>query len=113
MPISEKLLHSIVEQTDEDGLMRLVPMEKSLISFEYTVKEFRSALDGILASDEDLSNLYLSFKEQYHKPRPIQDHTEGEFLLENYAKKGTNGDIDVDDDQPRNWEMKLNKCNKT
>jgi hypothetical protein len=64
-------------------------MEKSLIHFEYSVKEFRSALNGLLSSDEDLSNTYLSYKQQNMKPRPIQDHSEVEFLLETYAKKGT------------------------
>jgi hypothetical protein len=52
------------------------------------LKEFRSAIDGILSSDEDLSNFYLSYKRATNLPRPIKDHTEIEMLLENYSKKG-------------------------
>jgi magnesium transporter len=89
-PVCHKLLESVASQTNEDGLMRLVPLERSLIAFEYSLKEFRSAIDGLLASDEDLSNLYITDKSQSKRQRDREDHTEAEILLENYAKKGIN-----------------------
>ena len=62
-------------------------MKKSLVNFQYSVKEFHSALEDVLKSDDDLSNLYLTHKRIHSTPRPIMAHVEAEFMMEIYAKK--------------------------
>lgn len=42
------------------------------------IQEYHSALKDLLASDEDLANLYISYKAQTGKPRLASDHAEAE-----------------------------------
>jgi hypothetical protein len=48
-PVVDKVLNLT---DDKDALMRIVPMKKSLTNFQYSVKEYQSALDDVLKSDE-------------------------------------------------------------
>lgn len=55
-----------------------------LMSEEVTLshaQEYHSALKDLLASDEDLANLYLSYKATAGKPRLASDHAEAEVRL--------------------------------
>lgn len=49
----------------------------------YSVKEFRSALQDVLKSEEDLSRMYL-----YAPLRSVKDHEEAEIYLETSDKRG-------------------------
>lgn len=63
IPVISKGLDSILSVDNrEDAFLRLTQMQNSLITFEYSVKEMRSAIDDLLKSDEDLSNIYISRK---------------------------------------------------
>jgi hypothetical protein len=51
------------------------------------VKEFQDALEDVLKSDDDLSNIYLTHKETTGSPRPLLEHTEVEDMLEIYSRR--------------------------
>jgi len=83
-PIIKKLL---TVTDDTDALVRFLPMKKSLINFQYAVKEYQSALEDVLQSDDDLANLYLTHKQKYGAPRPTLNHDEAETMLEVYSRR--------------------------
>ena len=74
----------ILNTAREDALYRLLTLSKSLGQLDLDVKSSNDALSTLLASDEDMAALYLSHRAA-GASRPIDQHTEVELMLENYA----------------------------
>ena len=74
----------ILNTSREDALYRLLTLSKSLGQLDLDVKSSNDALSTLLASDEDMAALYLSHRAA-GTSRPIDQHTEVELMLENYA----------------------------
>jgi hypothetical protein len=77
-PIFNVLLEETVASPSDKILRRILAFKKSLISFENNVLFIEEAINSFLASDKDMSSLYLSEK------RDITEHEEVELLLEGY-----------------------------
>jgi hypothetical protein len=65
----------------------LLLLKNSLTNFETGVKEFQSAVSDILKCDEDLANMYLTYKSHTRSNPAVADHFQSEILLESYAKR--------------------------
>ena len=59
----------------------IITIQNKLIDFQTNANDVINVISELLASDEDMSKIYIS-KEN----NPIDQHTEVEFLLENYQK---------------------------
>jgi len=71
----------------ESSLDALLPLQGALHDFADRVDATRQALLDVLASDEDLSLMYLTtYKETGHRRR-VDQHDEVEMMLENYVKQ--------------------------
>lgn len=71
----------------ETSLDALLPLQGALHDFADRVDATRNALLDVLASDEDLSLMYLTtYKETGHRRR-VDEHDEVEMMLENYVKQ--------------------------
>jgi len=71
----------------QTSLDRLLPLENSLNEFLATVTQLRVAMNEVLSSDQDMSEMYLtSMLETGHRRRHDQ-HEEVEMMFENYLKQ--------------------------
>lgn len=93
MPSIERVLDILSTTTDfggntvQDCLDRLLPLENSLNEFSVKVDQIRRAFLDVLASDEDMSTMYLTaFRDTGHRRR-VDQHDEVEMMLENYIKQ--------------------------
>jgi magnesium transporter len=93
VPSIDLVLDTLSTTTDFGGntvqhcLDRLLPLENALNEFSVKVDHIRKALDEVLASDEDMSTMYLTaFRETGHR-RLVDQHDEVEMMLENYIKQ--------------------------
>lgn len=77
-PIFNVLLEETVASPSDKILRRILAFKKSLMSFENNVMFIEEAINSFLASDKDMSSLYLSEK------RDASEHEEVELLLEGY-----------------------------
>ena len=59
----------------------IVTLQNKIINFQTRVNDVKNVIEELLDSDEDMANIYIS-KEN----NPITEHTEVEYLLENYQK---------------------------
>lgn len=59
----------------------IVTLQNKIINFQTRVTDVKNVIEELLDSDEDMANIYIS-KEN----NPITEHTEVEYLLENYQK---------------------------
>eukprot|EP01127_Copromyxa_protea_P005740 TRINITY_DN15600_c0_g1_i1.p1 TRINITY_DN15600_c0_g1~~TRINITY_DN15600_c0_g1_i1.p1 ORF type:complete len:413 (+),score=51.34 TRINITY_DN15600_c0_g1_i1:155-1240(+) len=79
--VVNKLLSQIYATPDTDVFFtKLVPLNRSLITFQFSVKELFSILEALLENDTDLTKMCLSTKTP-------QTRIEVELLLEEYYKK--------------------------
>lgn len=92
-PSIELVLDTLSTTTDFGGntvqncLDRLLPLENALNEFSVKVDQTRRALLDVLASDEDMSTMYLTaFHDTGHRRR-VDQHDEVEMMLENYIKQ--------------------------
>ena len=56
-PVVDDLLLNLTEQTSESVLRRLLPIKNSLTDFEFNVKEVRSEIVELLASNDNIASL--------------------------------------------------------
>jgi magnesium transporter len=77
--ISSQLLGS-----SEQVLYDIMQKKQQLNRFTTFVRELHESLEGLLQSDEDMANMYLSEKLLYGRNRDVDKHEEVEMLLENY-----------------------------
>ena len=68
-------------ENNNNNFNNLVNIHNGLINFETKVKDIKTVIDDLLNSDEDMSKLYISIKDN-----PIDKHNEVELILENYEK---------------------------
>lgn len=92
-PSIDLVLDTLSSTTDFGGntvqhcLDRLLPLENALNEFSVKVDQIRNALHEVLASDEDMSMMYLTaFYDTGHRRR-VDQHDEVEMMLENYIKQ--------------------------
>ncbi|GAB0489417.1 hypothetical protein MMPV_000636 [Pyropia vietnamensis] len=70
-----------------DGLDALLPLEMALNELAGSVGMVRTALNEVLMSDEDMSDMYLSWKAATGKERSVDQHDEIEMMVEGYLKQ--------------------------
>ena len=75
----------LLNTSREAKLYRLITLSKALSTLAIDVKRSQSAISALLASDEDMSMTYLTYRDQKGSERAIDDHTDVELLLENFA----------------------------
>jgi len=80
IPVVNCVLDTLASRTDEEALMKLLPMSRSLNDFNFSVQEFRSAIVSILKNDNDLKAMCLTSKTE-------KNRKEIELLLEYYSKQ--------------------------
>lgn len=92
-PGVETVLDTLSTTTDfggstvQDCLDRLLPLENSLNEFIGKVDGVRDAMYELLASDEDMSEMYLTTKVETGYRRRVDQHDEVEMMFENYSKQ--------------------------
>ena len=85
-PVTEHLLAQFEQRELKRTLISgLVPLRSSLSSFEKQLASIVQQLDLLLASDEDLSAMYLSHKVEFGAKRDKEEHHALELLLESYV----------------------------
>lgn len=84
-PVTQ-ILRALEEDIDREKLRHLLIHSKKLGTFEQKARLVRDALDELLEADDDLASMYLTERKRTGKPRPTQEHTEAEMLLESYHK---------------------------
>lgn len=84
-PVTQ-ILRALEEDIDREKLRHLLIHSKKLGTFEQKARLVRDALDELLEADDDLASMYLTERKTTGKPRPTQEHTEVEMLLESYHK---------------------------
>lgn len=67
--------------TGNNDFNNLVKIHNQLVNYQTKVSDIKNVIDELLASDEDMSKIYVS-----RENNPIDDHNEVELLLENYEK---------------------------
>lgn len=93
IPSVDMVLDTLSTTTDfggntvQDCLDRLLPLENSLNEFALHVDQLRRTLHEVLASDEDMSMMYLSDFRDTGRRRRVDQHDEVEIMLENYIKQ--------------------------
>ena len=55
--------------------------QKQIFILFFSVRELRQALDNVLADDQDMSLMYLTYKLSSCHPRRVDDHWEAELLV--------------------------------
>jgi magnesium transporter len=72
-----------------DALMldRLLGAKNKLNELQNRATQLRSALNEVLMSDEDMSEMYLSTKVESGHRRRVDQHEEVEMMFENYLKQ--------------------------
>lgn len=80
------ILRELEEDIDREKLRHLLIHSKKLGTFEQKARLVRDALYELLEADDDLASMYLTERKTTGKPRPTQEHTEVEMLLESYHK---------------------------
>jgi len=82
IPVVKGILQSFTSDpaNTDDTVVRMIPMSNTLTNFHTSLVEFRSAIEDVLESENDLSHLCLSRKDK-------STRTEVEMVLENYSKK--------------------------
>ncbi|EME29228.1 magnesium transporter CorA-like family protein (MRS2-7) isoform 2 [Galdieria sulphuraria] len=68
-------------------LDRLLPLQNSLNEFEVKIREAHTALNDVLRSDEDMSEMYLTTKLETGHRRRVDQHEEVEMMFETYLKQ--------------------------
>jgi magnesium transporter len=92
-PATDLVLDTLSTTTDFGGdtvqhcLDRLLPLENALNEFAVKVDQIRRALNQVLASDEDMSTMYLTVFRDTGQRRRVDQHDEVEMMLENYIKQ--------------------------
>ncbi|KAK4532320.1 hypothetical protein CCYA_CCYA11G3177 [Cyanidiococcus yangmingshanensis] len=77
--------HSI--PPDAIMLDRLLGAKNKLNELQNRATQLRSALNEVLLSDEDMSEMYLSIKAESGHRRRVDQHEEVEMMFENYLKQ--------------------------
>lgn len=70
-----------------EGLDALLPLEMALNELTGSVGMVRTALNEVLMSDEDMSDMYLSWKAATGEERGVDEHDEIEMMVEGYLKQ--------------------------
>lgn len=70
-----------------EGLDALLPLEMALNELAGSVGMVRTALNEVLMSDEDMSDMYLSWKAATGEERGVDEHDEIEMMVEGYLKQ--------------------------
>ncbi|OSX77355.1 hypothetical protein BU14_0152s0050 [Porphyra umbilicalis] len=70
-----------------EGLDQLLPLEMGLNELTGSVGMVRTALNEVLMSDEDMSDMYLSWKSATGEERGVDEHDEIEMMVEGYLKQ--------------------------
>jgi magnesium transporter len=92
-PATDLVLDTLSTTQDFGGdtvqhcLDRLLPLENALNEFAVKVDQIRHALNEVLASDEDMSTMYLTVFRDTGRRRRVDEHDEVEMMLENYIKQ--------------------------
>lgn len=139
LPVVDRTLTAIAESTsansgDDDSLIRLIPMQRALSTFQTSVKELYTALEDTLADDLDVERLCLTFKSPKYRTEStrltfvkfalLSSHSVVEMLVENYSKRteemlnevkqmqqeitATHQVVDMTMNSNRNYLMRLN-----
>jgi hypothetical protein len=75
----------LLNTSRESALYRMITLSRALGALALEVKRSNSALQALLANDEDMAGTYLSSREATGIKRSVDDHIDVELLLENFA----------------------------
>eukprot|EP00002_Diphylleia_rotans_P037210 TRINITY_DN8292_c0_g1_i2.p1 TRINITY_DN8292_c0_g1~~TRINITY_DN8292_c0_g1_i2.p1 ORF type:complete len:341 (+),score=70.18 TRINITY_DN8292_c0_g1_i2:134-1156(+) len=81
------VLDNLARDLNMPSLERLLPLNKSLTSFDVSVNEVKEAISAILNSNTDMANMYLSIRAQTGSARMVEQHDEMEMMLETYLQQ--------------------------
>jgi len=95
MPVVDKVLRSIDQNTDDLALQRLVALSKCVTNFSYAVKEFQYGVDSVLQTEEEVKNLLISkeyllarnYAQNQNSTIPIHPAIEMGLMLGDFSKK--------------------------
>jgi len=75
-------------QWQSNAILRLLPLKNALVSFERASDEVLSVLTGLLTSNEDMLELFLTEKRRRHgRLPPLEAHQDCELLLETFHRE--------------------------
>jgi len=80
LPVVQEILRTFTSGDNHESVVRIIPMTNTLTNFQTAITELRSAIEDVLQSENDLSNMCLTNKER-------STRMEVEMLLENFSKK--------------------------
>ncbi len=88
-PVISSVLSDLgAAQWRSDAIMRLLPLKNALVSFERGSDEMLSVLTGLLTSNEDMLELFLTEKRRRRGALPpLSAHQDCELLLETFHRE--------------------------
>lgn len=89
-PVITTLLDDLTTGAGEQSgaIPRLLPLKNALYSFERVSTELLSVLEGLLRSNEDMLELFLTEKRKRHgQLPPLEAHQDCELFLEQYHRE--------------------------
>ena len=80
-------VNEVLQQSSTGGIQRykrFLQIQIELTNLEFNVAEILLLISNLIETDEDMAEMYLTYRKKYHKDRATKDHEELEELLETY-----------------------------
>ena len=83
----DKIILETGDETREDCLYKLLPLEHKINSLQVRVDRALKTLDNLLQHDEDMAACYLTYRQEAGAPAPADEHMQVELIMETYCSR--------------------------